>query len=140
MECRAFYRRDGAEHLKSVGETELIAKLAAESRADTANKASITGIVSHSDLTLGGDSPEPLLEALEQHRSVGDGLLRGIRHSAARDRRPEDLLIVSAAPSYLHGKESFRKGLRIIADKGLSYDTWHYHHQNLDFLDFARGS
>ena len=34
MECRAFYRHDGAEHLKSVGETEFIAKLAAESRAE----------------------------------------------------------------------------------------------------------
>ena len=138
MECRAFYRRDGAEHLKSVGETEFIAKLAAESRADTENKARISGIVAHCDLTLGGDSTELLLEALEQHRSAGDGLLRGIRHSAARDRRPEDLLIVSAAPPYLHGKESFRKGLRIIADQSLTYDTWHYHHQNLDFLDLAR--
>ncbi|MEX0964950.1 MAG: amidohydrolase family protein [Pseudohongiellaceae bacterium] len=138
MECRAFYRREGEEHLKSVGETEYIASVAADSRANTTGSAYIAGIVAHSDLTLAGDSEEMLLEALDQHRSASDGLLRGIRHSAARDRRPQDLFIVSAAPPYLHGKESFRKGLRIIAEQGLTYDTWHYHHQNLDFLDLAR--
>ena len=31
IECRAFYRREGEEHLKSVGETETIAALASES-------------------------------------------------------------------------------------------------------------
>ncbi len=138
IECRAFYRREGEEHLKSVGETEVIAALAAESRTDAQGRAYIAGIVAHCDLTLAGTSEELLLEALDQHRIAGAGLLRGIRHSAARDRRPEDLFIVSGAPPYLHGKESFRKGLRLIADQGLSYDSWHYHHQNLDFLDLAR--
>ena len=138
IECRAFYRREGEEHLKSVGETETIAALASESLANNSNKAYIAGIVSHSDLTLAGESEEKLLEALEQHRIASNGLLRGIRHSAARDKSPEDLFIVGSAPPYLHRKEAFRKGLRIIAEKGLTYDTWHYHHQNLDFLDLAR--
>lgn len=138
IECRAFYRREGQEHLKSVGETEYIAALASMSRENTSNKAYIAGIVAHSDLTLADESEEKLLEALEQHRTASNGLLRGIRHSAARDNRPEDLFIVGSAPPCLHGKEAFRKGLRIIAEQGLSYDTWHYHHQNLDFLDLAR--
>ena len=138
IECRAFYRREGEEHLKSVGETEYIAALARESKANADSSAYIAGIVAHCDLTLAGDSEELLLEALEQHRTASGGLLRGIRHSAARDRRPEDLFIVGSAPPYLHGQESFRKGLRIIAEQGLSYDSWHYHHQNLDFLDLAR--
>ena len=138
IECRAFYRREGEQHLKSVGETQTIAALASQSRANNSNKAYIAGIVSHSDLTLAGESEEKLLEALEQHRAASNGLLRGIRHSAARDKRPEDLFIVGSAPPYLHGKEAFRKGLRIIAEQGLTYDTWHYHHQNLDFLDLAR--
>ena len=138
IECRAFYRREGEEHLKSVGETETIAALASESLANNSNKAYIAGIVAHSDLTLAGESQEKLLEALEQHRAASNGLLRGIRHSAARDKRPEDLFIVGSAPPYLHGNASFRKGLRIIAEQGLTYDTWHYHHQNLNFLDLAR--
>lgn len=138
MECRAFYRREGEEHLKSVGETEFIAALAEESRSNSANRAYIAGIVAHADLTLAGESEELLLHALSQHRDASNGLLRGIRHSAARDRRPEDLFIVGSAPPYLHGREPFRQGLRIIAEQGLTYDTWHYHHQNLDFLDLAR--
>ena len=138
IECRAFYDREAPEHLMSVGETKYVAELARQSREDTNNQATIAGIVAHSDLCLAGESKELLLEALDQHRQHSDGLLRGIRHSAARDRRPEDLLIVGSAPPYLHGKESFRQGLRIIAEQGLTYDSWHYHHQNLDFLDLAR--
>jgi len=138
IECRAFYHREGEEHLKSVGETETITALAKQSKENADNNAYIAGIVAHTDLTLAGDSPEKLLEALQQHQHASSGLLRGIRHSAARDKRPEDLFIVGSAPPYLQGKESFRKGLRIIAEQGLSYDTWHYHHQNLDFLDLAR--
>ncbi len=138
MECRAFYDKDAAEHLQSVGETKYIAELAKQSKADTDNQAFIAAIVAHTDLTRAGESEELLIEAIAQHQQNSDGLLRGFRHSAAHDKRPEDLLIVSAAPPYLHGKESFRKGLRIIAEQGLSYDSWHYHHQNLDFLDLAR--
>lgn len=138
MECRAFYRREGPEHLRPVGETEFIADLSRQSREDSRKQAYIAAIVAHTDLTLAGTSEQLLLEALEQHRQASHGLLRGIRHSAARDKRPEDLFIVGSAPPYLQGKESFRKGMRIIAEQGLTYDTWHYHHQNLDFLDLAR--
>ncbi|PCJ26250.1 MAG: amidohydrolase [SAR86 cluster bacterium] len=138
MECRAFYDRDSPEHLMSVGETKYIAQLARQSQKTKNQQAYIAGIVAHVDLCLAGESEELLLEALEQHRQCSDGLLKGIRHSAARDKHPEDLFIVSSAPAYLHGKESFRKGIRILADQGLTYDTWHYHHQNLDFLDLAR--
>jgi predicted TIM-barrel fold metal-dependent hydrolase len=34
--------------------------------------------------------------------------------------------------------ESFRKGLRILAAQGLTYDSWHYHHQNMDFIELAQ--
>ena len=137
MECRAFYYREGPEHLRPVGETEYITSLAEQSRSNAEHKATIAGIVAHADLTLAGEAEEKLRELLEQHRLVSKGLLRGIRHSAAKDPHPGDLLIVSAAPHYLHGKESFRKGLRILAELGLTYDSWHYHHQNLDFLELA---
>ncbi len=138
MECRAFYRREGPEHLRSAGETEFIANLARQSREDSQRRAYIAGIVAHTDLTLAGTSQELLLESLHQHRQASDGLLRGIRHSAAHDKRPGDLFIVGSAAPGLHGKESFRQGLRVIAEQGLSYDSWHYHHQNPDFLELAR--
>ena len=138
IECRAFYRREGKEYLKPVGETATIAALAAESQTNTSGKAYIAGIVAHSNLTLAGESREKLLKALDQHRLASNGLLRGIRHSAAHDHRPEDLFIVGSAPPHLHRKKAFHEGLRIIAEQGLTYDTWHYHHQNLDFLNLAR--
>jgi predicted TIM-barrel fold metal-dependent hydrolase len=137
IECRAFYYREGPDHLKPVGETEYISECARQSREDTSS-ATIAGIIAHADLTLGGESVDKLVEVLDQHAEKSDGLVRGIRHSAARDKRPEDLFIPGPAPAYLHGKESFRAGLRILAERGLTYDTWHYHHQNLDFLDVAR--
>jgi L-fuconolactonase len=136
IECRAYYLREGPEHLKPVGESTRVAEIAKQSQDDP-EQATIAGMVAHADLTLAGESPELLLEVLAQHRERSGGLLRGIRHSAARDKRPEDLFIVGSAPPYLHGKESFRKGMRILAEQGLSYDSWHYHHQNLDFNDLA---
>ncbi|MFK7863258.1 MAG: amidohydrolase [Pseudohongiellaceae bacterium] len=136
MECHAFYRKDGAEHLKPIGEVEEVTKIALASTKDP-SKAQIAGIVGHADLTLAGESPELLAELLDSQETIGNGLFKGIRHAAAHDKRPEDLLIPGRAPAYLHGKESFRKGIRMLADRGLTYDTWHFHHQNLDFLDLA---
>lgn len=137
MECRAFYRKDGEEYLKPLGETEAVAAIAKES-ASSSGKATIAGIVGHADLTLAGEKPDQLNELLDSHIEAGAGLFKGIRHAAAHDRRPEDLLIPGSAPPYLHGREAFRKGIRMLAEKGLTYDTWHFHHQNLDFLDLAR--
>ncbi|MCG8413727.1 MAG: hypothetical protein MI746_05855, partial [Pseudomonadales bacterium] len=137
MECRAFYLREGPEHLRPLGETTFISELAVESESDN-DKATIAGIIAHADLTLATDAEDQLIELLEKHEEVCKGKFRGIRHAGARDKRPEDLLIPGDAPPYLYGKESFRKGLRLLAARNLTYDTWHYHHQNLDFLDLAR--
>jgi L-fuconolactonase len=138
MECRSFYHKEGPEHLRPTGETTQVSEIAGQSLQNTEGNAVIAGIVAHANLTLAGESEELLLQVLEQHRKAGNGLFRGIRHSGARDKRPEDLFIPISAPAYLYGKESFRKGLRLLASQGLTYDTWHYHHQNLDYLDLAR--
>lgn len=137
MECRAFYLREGPEHLRCVGETRYITTLAQESQRSPTHNTHIAGLVAYADLTLAGGAEEKLLELLEQHRQSSQGLLRGIRQSAAKDPHPGALFIVSAAPTYLYGKESFRRGLRLIASQGLTFDSWHYHHQNQDFLELA---
>lgn len=136
MECRAFYLREGPEHLRPTGETRYIAELARQSAAQS-GVAEVAGIVAHADLTLAHES-ELLGELLQQHAEICAGRLRGIRHAGARDKRPEDLIIPGSAPPYLYGKESFRAGLRMLAELGLTYDTWHFHHQNQDFIDLAR--
>lgn len=136
MECRAFYLREGPEHLRPTGETRYIADLARQSAAQTGS-AEVAGIIAHADLTL-AHAPDLLSEVLQQHTEICAGKLRGIRHAGARDKRPGDLLIPGNAPPYLYGKESFRDGLRFLSRLGLTYDTWHFHHQNQDFIDLAR--
>jgi L-fuconolactonase len=138
MECHAFYLREGPEHLRPIGETQYISDLAKKSSASGNKNATIAGIVAHADLTLAGRSEELLNEILDQHQAIAGELFKGVRHSAARDKRPEDLFIVSGAPNHLHRKKSFRQGIKVLANRKLTYDTWHYHHQNLDFLDLAR--
>lgn len=137
MECRAFYLREGPEYLRPTGETTYITNLARDS-ADDPGHTTVAGIVAHADLTLAGNEKDQLREILQRHRDICDELFKGIRHAGARDKRPQDLFIPGSAPPYLYGKESFRSGLRLLAEQNLVYDTWHYHHQNLDFIDLAR--
>jgi len=136
IECRAFYLREGPEHLRPSGETAYIAQLAAQSLQQSIHPP-IAGIVAHTDLTLAGRAPELFDELMTIHEEHCLGLFCGIRHAGARDARPEDLLIPGQAPAYLYGREDFRQGLRALAARGLVYDTWHYHHQNVDFIDLA---
>ena len=134
VECRASYREAGPEHLKSVGETEFVAAIAAESARGRKGNAVIAGIVAHADLTRG----DAVQEVLDAHEDAGRGLFRGIRHSGARDPHPGALTIPGRAPTGLYAREDFRHGVRELGRRGLTYDTWHYHHQNRDFAALAR--
>jgi len=133
VECGAGYRTDGPAHLLPVGETEFVAALAAESRK--AGGAEIAGIVAHTDLRL---DRAQLDEVLDAHLAAGAGLFRGIRHAGARAEHPETLTIPGRAPAGLYADPAFRAGVRALGERGLTYDTWHYHHQNADFADLAR--
>ncbi|OGT70176.1 MAG: amidohydrolase [Gammaproteobacteria bacterium RIFCSPLOWO2_02_FULL_57_10] len=136
VECRAFYDDSAPPHLQPIGETMAVREFARRS-AQRPDMARICGIVAHADLRL---APPLLKEVLDQHRHAAGGLLRGIRHSGARDNRPEDLLITGRAPAYLYGREDFRAGLRQLPQHELTYDTWHFHHQNEDFLELAQAA
>jgi predicted TIM-barrel fold metal-dependent hydrolase len=137
MECRAFHRREGPDYLRPLGETETIASIADEA-ANSPGRPQIAGMVCKADLTLASESPDQLNELLDEHEQLSGGRFRGIRHAGAHDKHPGDLVIPGDAPPYLYGKEAFRQGLRVLAGRGLSYDTWHFHHQNLDFLELAQ--
>jgi hypothetical protein len=47
-------------------------------------------------------------------------------------------MIPGRAPAGLYSDEAFRAGVARLGERGLTYDTWHYHYQNRDFLEFAR--
>ena len=130
VECHASYREDGPEHLRPVGETVFVEAIASASRGG--ENAEIAGIVAHADLR----SPE-LDEVLDAHEDAGRGLLRGIRHAGARDPHPEALATPGRAPERLYGCDEFRRGVARLGERGYTFDTWHYHHQNLAFRDLA---
>ncbi len=134
VECGASYREEGPEHLRPVGETEFVAGIAAASAAGGSASATIAGIVAHADLTRAA----AVEEVLHAHEEAGRGLFRGIRHAGARDPYPEDLRIAGRALEGLYANSAFREGMRVLARLGLSYDTWHYHHQNAAFAELAR--
>ena len=133
VECGAGYLQEGPEHLRPVGETAFVAALAAESR--TSPGARIAGIVARADLRLGADL---LGEVLDAHEAAGGGLFRGIRHAGARDDHREALTIPGSAPAGLYADPDFRAGVALLGERGLTYDTWHYHHQNADFAALAQ--
>jgi L-fuconolactonase len=129
VECHSSYRSDGPEHLRPVGETEFVT-----AASEASSRRLIGGIVAHADLT----DDEHLDEVLDAHAESARGRLRGIRHAGSHALHPEALMIPGRAPAGLYADESFRDGVRHLGERGLTYDTWHYHYQNPEFADFAR--
>lgn len=134
VECGAEYRSEGPEHLRCLGETEFVVGQARLSAAGGDGGAEIAAIVGRADLTLGED----VREVLQAHIELGDDRFRGIRHAGARDPHPGALTIPGRAPEGLYADDRFRTGVNVLGKMGLTYDTWHYHHQNQDYIALAR--
>ena len=133
VECHAEYRTEGPDHLKPLGETEFVIRQAAMT-TNVEGKAEIAAIVGHVNLTRGELAREPL----QAHIELAKGKFRGIRHAGAREPHPEALTIAGRAPAGLYHMAEFREGINVLSEMGLTFDTWHYHHQNRDFADLAR--
>jgi predicted TIM-barrel fold metal-dependent hydrolase len=127
MECRAEYRADGPAELAPVGETEFVAGEAARS------DGLIAGIVGHADLRLAN-----LDDVLDAHVEAGGGRFRGIRDALSRADPSDGLMIAGGAPAGLSEDPDFRRGVARLGARGLTYDSWHYHFQNSEFLALAR--
>lgn len=131
LECGSSYLEDGPDHLRPIGETRFVADAARRS-AQNKDKATIAGIIAHADLTR----PD-LDEILDAHMDAGTGLFRGIRQAGARDPKPEVLRIPGRGAEHQYESEAFRAGVARLGERGLTYDTWHFHHQNRAFRDLA---
>jgi len=138
VECHAAYRTDGPEHLRPVGETGFVAAIAETSAAGPG--ARIAGIVAHADLRLGAPGDSRLDEVLDAHEEAGDGLFRGIRQAISCPEHPRTLLIPGRAPAGLAADEAFRAGVRRLGERGLTYDSWHYHVQLPEFTELCRAA
>jgi L-fuconolactonase len=130
IDCRASYRKTGPEHLKPIGETEFVARIAAASRTDP-TRATIAAIVGHADMTLGSN----VAEVLEAHAAASD-LFRGIRHAGPFE--DTGTLLFSGFQPCPYGRDDFREGVRTLGRMGFTYDGWHLHLQNREFLELAR--
>jgi predicted TIM-barrel fold metal-dependent hydrolase len=129
VECAASYRSDGPAEFAPVGETEFVADEGARD-----SHRLIRGIVAHADLRL------PNLDAvLDAHEAAGQGLFRGIRDALAHAREPHGSL-VGDAPANLYLDPAFRAGVALLGERGLVYESWHYHYQNREFLEVARAA
>jgi len=133
IECRAEYRRIGPTHLRPVGETEFVAAIAAAS--ELTDGATVAGIVAHADLTL---PVAELDEVLDAHEVAAGGRFRGIRDALASSPPGVPMVIPGRAPPDKAADADFRRGVAHLGDRGLTYDSWHYHVQNRAFLDLVR--
>lgn len=135
IDCKASYREDGPDHLKPIGETEFVAAVAKQSAAAT-GKATIAGIISHANLTLG----DLVNEALDGHEEAGQGLFRGIRHAGASHPNPDEAYGPGTYPPGLFSQEDFRAGVRLLGQRGYTYESYHYHFQLQEFTALAKAA
>ena len=134
IDCHSNYRPDGPDQLKPVGETEYVVGVAEESESDP-NNATIAGIVSHANMTLGSE----VREVLEAHEIAGKGRFRGIRHAGPHDTT--DSLTNKGSPRPCpYTRSDFQEGVRTLGEMGYTYDTWHFFMQNQEFAELAKAA
>ena len=128
MECGSSYDTDAPPHLAPVGETRFIAE---ENAGDP--QRTIRALVGHADLTL-----DNLDEVLDAHVAAANGMFRGIRDALSRAEHPEVLSIPGRGAVDKYKNPDFLRGVRRLGERGFTYDTWHYHFQNQEFVSLAR--
>jgi len=135
VQARSMYRAEGAEELRSLGETEFANGVAAESASGLHGPIrACAGIVGMVDLML-GDGVVPLLE---RHIRAGGERFRGVRNQTAWHAAPEiNSNPVPPRPGLL-SEPAFRRGASRLAERGLLLDIWAYHTQLDEVLALAR--
>ncbi len=135
VEVDSMYRREGAEHLRSVGEVEFANGMAAIAASGVLTDIRVcAGIVGSVDLRLGDAAEEVLLA----HMEAGGGRYRGIRGKyVAYDPDPRVMGDVGGVAHILVNRD-FRKGFRHLGRLGLTYDAWQLEYQLPELIDLAQ--
>jgi predicted TIM-barrel fold metal-dependent hydrolase len=128
VECMTSYRSEGDEALRPVGETEFVVRdCPARSGAGTAVAG---GVVAWADLT----HPEEVARTLDGHLEAGQGRFRGIRFNVVWHERHAKHA-GREVPRHILLDEGYRKGLREVERRGLTYDVWLFHEQLPELAD-----
>lgn len=133
IECKQWYRTEGPDHLRPVGETAAVAALAAA--GERRHGVSIAGIIGRADLELPLDQ---LDEVLDGHVRAGDGRFRGIRDALTRAPAGLEGRVPGRKPAGRALDPDFQRGVARLGERGLTYESWHYHTQAAEFLALAR--
>jgi len=135
VECHSMYRAAGPEEMRSIGEVEFVAGVAAMSESGRYGSSRVAaGIVGFADLTL-AERVQPVLEALIR---AGGGRFRGVRHAAGWDASDTIGNSHAITAPHLMMRPDFRRGLARLTALGLSFDAWLFHPQHADVIDLAR--
>jgi predicted TIM-barrel fold metal-dependent hydrolase len=119
--------------MRSVGETEFVASVAAEAERRKTRPRVCAAIVGHAEFRSG----ERVDAVLEAHIEAAGGRFRGIRQVTAR--HPDLVASISTPPPLgLMADPTFRAGFARLAKYGLSFDAWLYHTQLGELLELAR--
>lgn len=134
VECGAMYRRSGPLSMRSIGEAEFVAGMAAMSDSGHYGAARIcAAFIGAADLS--GPDVDEVLDALGR---ASGGRFRGIRGAVPWDA---DATINPGGRPYsprgllLDGK--FRAGVARVAARELVYDAWQYHPQLPELCQLA---
>ena len=134
MQCHAHDSPDGPEHLRPVGEVEFVAGVAEQAERQGATTRVCEGIVGYADLRL-GDRVQEVLDALGE---AGRGRFRGVRQIVAWHPDPEiKCTTVFKPPPGMLLDPNLRRGLKVLARNGKSFDTWAVHTQMIELFDLA---
>ena len=135
IEAESMMRDSGALEMRSVGEVEFVQGTAAASASGIyGDIRAAAGIVGSADLNL-GEGVKQVLEALQK---ASPNRFRGIRHRLTWDPHPELASASSAGiPGQMQG-EQFRIGAQALADMGMTFEGWMYHHQLPELAELAR--
>ena len=135
IEAESMMRGSGALEMRSVGEVEFVQGTAAASASGIyGDIRAAAGIVGSADLNL-GEGVKHVLDALQ---IASPNRFRGIRHRLTWDPHPELASASSAGiPKQMQG-EQFLIGAQTLADMGMTFEGWMYHHQLPELAELAR--
>ncbi|MDQ2088310.1 amidohydrolase family protein [Marimonas arenosa] len=133
IECGSGYDRSSPKPFAPIGETDYVEAIAAAA-ATQPEKAQVAGIVAHANLRL---DPETLHQVLDAH-AAASSRFRGIRHAGAWDAERDRIMFQGQPIPHLYLDPDFQRGVAVLGERGIPYDTWHFHPQNGEFLDLAK--
>jgi predicted TIM-barrel fold metal-dependent hydrolase len=132
IEVKAWYRADGPEEMRPVGEVEFVEGLATQSARGAYGCAQVAAaIIGYADLKR-GERVAPVLEAMQ---AASPARFRGIRHSVGWDPSPE---LVNRDVQGVLSSDQYRAGARVLAGMRLCLENSLYHPQLAELAAFAR--